>query len=110
MLECAEREERIADTLESLEPQADRVVRQVNERFPDLKGLYDSVMEGKTFAEQWRIQAIGELGGADVLRGFVDQETDAGKRVVLEGLIPLEEDNSVFMRRAAAAVGSLPAR
>lgn len=105
MLECAKREERIADTLESLEPQAERLVRQVNERFPDLKALYDSVMKGKTLAEQWTIQAIGELGGADVLRNFAEQESDAGKQGVLEGLIPLEEENSAFMRLAATAAG-----
>ena len=74
----------------------------MNEAFPDLKAIYDSVLQGKTLGEKWTIQAIGELGGADVLRGFAEQEADPGKLDVLLSLIPLEEENSAFMRRAAA--------
>ncbi len=103
LLECAEREERIAATLESLEPDAERIIKLIHERFPDLSTRYASVMEGRSLTEQWTTQAIGELGGADLLRTFAEQEPDSATRETLVSLTTLEEANSAFMRRAATA-------
>jgi hypothetical protein len=70
MLACALREDEIAEFIESLDPNAAARIAELNGRFPDLNERYESVMAGRTRAEQLRVQSEGELGGADYMRRF----------------------------------------
>jgi len=70
LLACALREDEIAEFIESLDVDAAARIAELNTRFPDLDDCYESVMAGRSRADQLRIQAEGELGGADYMRQF----------------------------------------
>ena len=70
LLACALREDEIAEFIESLEVDATARAADLNKRFPDLNARYESVMAGRGRVAQLRIQAEGELGGADYMRQF----------------------------------------
>ena len=70
LLACAAREDEIAEFIESLEADASARADELNARFPDLREPYDSIMAGRSRSEQLRIQAEGELSGADYMRQF----------------------------------------
>ena len=96
LLACEAREIEIAEFIESLYPDAAAVIASLNERFPDLDARYDSVMAGRTRAEQLRIQSEGELGGADFMRQFAEANTGA-VAARFTSLISCEEANSKFL-------------
>lgn len=96
LLACAAREDEIAAFIESLDSDAPARIAELNSRFPDLDDRYESVMAGRSRAEQLRIQAEGELGGADYMRQFAA----AGRGAVAARFVSLaccEEANSRFL-------------
>lgn len=96
LLACEARELEIAEFIESLYPDPKSVINSLSKRFPDLAARYDAVMEGKTRAEQFRIQSEGELGGVD----FMHQFASANSGVVAARFVSLascEEANSKFL-------------
>ena len=96
LLACADREDEIAQFIESLEADAAATARELNARFPDLGERYDAVMRGHDRKEQLRIQAEGELGGADYMRQF-SQATNGAVSARFAALAHYEESNSVFL-------------
>lgn len=96
LLDCASRELAIADFLESLNPQSDEILANLQARFPDMQSLYDGVLAGQSRDEQLRRQAAGELGGADFLRQFRAAHSGA-VAAQFEALALGEEANSKFL-------------
>ncbi|MCZ6641843.1 MAG: hypothetical protein O7F71_09735 [Gammaproteobacteria bacterium] len=96
LLACAAREDEIAAFIESREADAAAKIDELNARFPDLRERYDSIMAGRTRTEQLRIQAEGELGGADYMRQF-SEATEGAVSAHFASLASLEEANSRFL-------------
>ncbi len=96
LLACAAREDEIAEFIESLEADASVKTAELNTRFPDLLARYDSIMTGRTRSEQLRIQAEGELGGADYMRQF-SEASEGAVAARFASLASCEESNSRFL-------------
>jgi hypothetical protein len=98
-LEAARGEDGIADTLESLDPDAREIEASLRERFPEIERLYASALAGQTREDQLRIQAAGEVGAAALLRGFADAEPNPDAKRRLLACASTEESNATFLRR-----------
>jgi len=96
LLACALREDEIAAFIESLEADATARIAALNERFPDLNARYDSVMAGRDRVEQLRIQAEGELGGADYMQQFA-AASEGAVAARFASLACCEEANSSYL-------------
>jgi len=96
LLACAAREDEIAEFIESLEADAAGRRAELLVRFPDMDSRYESVMAGRSRAEQLRIQSEGELGGADYMRQFA-QATSGAAAARFTSLALCEEANSQFL-------------
>ena len=98
LLACAQREDEIAEFIESLQADAQSVIASVRNRIPDFEERYDAVMAGLDRTEQLRVQAEGEMGGS----GYMSQFASAAEGAVaarFESLALLEEANSKFLSR-----------
>ena len=93
---CAAREDEIAVFIESLQPDAAAKTAELNSRFPDLQERYDGLMAGRSRTDQLRIQAEGELGGADYMRQF-SAASEGAVAAGFAALSALEESNSRFL-------------
>jgi hypothetical protein len=98
LMDCAFREDAIAEFIEFVEPQAESRTSSLKKLFPDMQALYDSVMAGQDRSEQLRRQAEGELGGANFLRQFAEAHSGA-VAAQFEALAHYEEANSSFLSR-----------
>ena len=96
LLACAAREDEIAEFIESLEADASARADELNARFPDLRERYDSIMAGRSRTEQLRIQAEGELSGADYMRQF-SEASEGAVSARFASLASCEESNSRFL-------------
>ena len=96
LLACARREEEIAEFIESLESDPQARSATLHTRFPDLQERYDSVMHELGRNEQLRVQAAGELGGADYMRQFAAASRGA-VAARFESLALCEETNAKFL-------------
>ena len=70
LLACAQREEEIADRIESLYPDAAAVRRDILAKNPDLEEINRGLFAGRPLSEQLTIQAQGERLGAATWRSF----------------------------------------
>ena len=96
LLACALREDEIAAFIESLDASSEARIAELNARFPDLNDRYESVMAGRSRAEQLRVQSAGELGGADYMRQFAAASTGA-VAARFASLACCEEANSRYL-------------
>lgn len=96
LLDCAGREEAIAQFIESLDERSAERTAALLKRLPDLQALYDGVLAGQDRKEQLRRQAAGELGGADFLRQFREAHSGA-VAAQFEALALGEEANARFL-------------
>lgn len=97
-LACAEREEQIAEAVEALHPQAKEIADIVWKRLPNIDELYAEAMRSLSPSQQWQVQAVGELGGAELLRGFAKAETNPEAREALLACAPKEEASSHYLQ------------
>ncbi len=67
---CAQREEEIADRIESLYPDAAAVRRQILAKNPDVEEINRGLFAGRPLSEQLTIQAQGERLGAATWRSL----------------------------------------
>jgi 4-carboxymuconolactone decarboxylase len=104
-LAAAEREERVADVLEKLTPDAAETARALDERFPMLPVAYRSMLQGRNLRDQFAIQSVAERAGGELLRAFAEREGDAEARDALLVAAGLEEANAGFLD---ALVGARP--
>jgi hypothetical protein len=101
ILECAAREEQVAEVLEAAAPNATATAAALGERFPDLRTRYASLLDGKSLAEQFAIQSAAERAGAALLRSYAAAETDATGRAALLAAAELEEANADLLGTVA---------
>ncbi len=96
-LDAAGREEQIAEVVESLDSQAEQKAQALWARFPDMRDIYANTMRPLTLEVQWRVQAKGELGGAQLLRDFAQAETNPEAQEKLLACASKDETNSQFL-------------
>lgn len=95
--DCAEREEFIADTVESVVPGAVATARALKERFPEIPQLYANTVCPLSHRVQWKAQIAGELGGASLYRQFADATKDPAVRAKYLLCAQKEEDSVRFL-------------
>jgi predicted enzyme related to lactoylglutathione lyase len=110
LLECAAREERIAERAEALFPDAAVAQREILAKSPDLAEINRSLFAGWPLADQLTIQARGERLGAAAWRAFAAASRDAEARDVLLGCADLEEANARALESMLLAAGPLAYR
>jgi hypothetical protein len=96
LLACAQREDEIADFIESLQDDPQGALASLHERIPAFEERYDAVMAGLSRIEQLRVQAEGEMGGS----GYMSQFAAATEGIIaarFESLALCEEANSKFL-------------
>lgn len=90
ILECAAREEKVAEVLEAAAPSATATAAALEKRFPDLGARYAALLDGKSLVEQFAIQAAGERAGGELLRSYA-----------LADAAELEDANAAFLDRVS---------
>ncbi|MGQ0802636.1 MAG: hypothetical protein ACT4PI_02050 [Actinomycetota bacterium] len=95
ILECAAREEQVADVLMSGAADATATAEALGERFPDLGDRYAALLEGRSLVEQFAIQAAGERAGGALLRSYE-----------LPDAADLEDANADFLDRISQELPS----
>jgi hypothetical protein len=99
LLECAAREEGIAERVERLFPASDATLAQLAALVPEARAIYLSLFVGLPLQEQMRIQASAERQGAAAWRAFAAAASDDGVRSTLEHCALLEEESAAFLDR-----------
>jgi hypothetical protein len=94
LLECAEREEEIAQRVESLHPDAKGVQEAIVAQNPNLVEINRSLFAGRPLPDQFTIQSRGERVGAATWRSFAVKESRSEVRDVLLICAGLEEENA----------------
>lgn len=103
LLTAAGREEEIAETVESLDPRAQHIAQSLLARFPNARATYADVLKGKSLAEQWQMQSIGERGGGRILRDFAAAEANPDARAKLLACALKDEENAQFLEEVLKA-------
>lgn len=91
---AAEREEEVAEVLESMSENASWTVEIVKARVPRPVDVYAEIFEPLAFDEQLVVQATAERAGAALLRTFAEEADDPGAKSRLAALADLEEENA----------------
>jgi len=94
---CAEREIDIATRVEALYPDAAATQRGIRAAIPELDEINRTLFAGRSFAEQFVIQARGERLGAATWRAFAAREREPARRAVLLACALLEEENALAL-------------
>jgi hypothetical protein len=97
LLACAEREEEIANRVESLAPNAAAIQQRLLSDHPELLELNRTLFAGRTLTEQFTMQAQGEQAGAAAWRAYT-AAADPSAQELLQSCSPLEEANAVFLQ------------
>ena len=103
LLEAAENEDGIAETLETLDPEYPRIEADLHRRFPQLDGLFGSVLSGRPLEEQLRLQMAAETGAGELFKSLADAETDPAVRQKLMACSATEKANAGFLAGALGA-------
>ncbi len=96
LLACAQREEAIADRIESLYPDAAAVQRDILAKNPDVEEINRRLFAGRPLSEQLTIQAQGERLGAATWRAFA-REASSAFREAFQDCALLEEQSAVLL-------------
>ena len=94
---CADREDEIADRVESLFPIAPELEKQIAEPLPRARDTYYDVFAGVPLLDQLAIQANAERQGAAAWRGMAASHEDAAVREELERCAQLEEESATAL-------------
>ena len=105
-LAAAAREEHIAAVLEGLGPRAEHLARTVWQRFPHLRTLYADAIQPLSREEQWKVQSIGEHGGAELLRSFAAAEVNPDGRAKLLVCAAEDEENAQLLAEVLKTMGA----
>jgi rubrerythrin len=98
LLTAAANEDAIARTLEALDPDHARIEQDLHARFPELDGLFDTVLKGRDYADQLRLQQAAELGAAELFRALAEAEGDPDTRRKLLDCAGKEHENAAVLR------------
>lgn len=96
LLACAQREEEIADRIESLYPDAAAVRREILAKNPDIEEINRGLFAGRPLSEQLTIQAQGERLGAATWRSFA-REASRAFREAFQACALLEEKSAAAL-------------
>ena len=96
LLACAQREEEIADRIESLYPDAAAVQQDILAKNPDVEEINRRLFAGRPLSEQLTIQAQGERLGAATWRAFA-REASSAFREAFQACALLEEQSAVLL-------------
>ncbi len=106
LLECAAREDAIADRVDRLYPAtAPEQVAAMDAAIGPARETYYAVFRGLTPIEQMMIQANAERQGAAAWRGMIAGEDDASVRADLEECARIEEASADFLDSLLADIG-----
>ena len=94
LLECAAREDEIADRVEALYPISPELAKEIEEPLPEAREAYLAVFEKLPILDQLRIQADAERQGAAAWRGIAADQSDPGVSAELERCSTLEETSA----------------
>lgn len=98
LLACADREEEIANRVESLEPNAAAIQDRLLSDHPELLELNRTLFEGRPLTVQFAMQAEGERAGAAAWRAYASAAPDLSVRELLESCSALEQANADFLQ------------
>jgi hypothetical protein len=97
LLACAEREEAIAQRIESLHADAAALQTDMLARHPDLEEIDRSVFAGRPLADQLAIQAQGERAGAALWRSLARRAAGEAERATYLACAGLEEESAACL-------------
>lgn len=98
LLACADREEEIANRVESLEPNAAAIQDRLLSDHPELLELNRTLFEGRPLKVQFAMQAEGERAGAAAWRAYAAAAPELRVRKLLESCSALEQANADFLQ------------
>lgn len=98
LLECAAREDAIADRVEGVYPvTAPDQVAAIDSAIMPAKETYYAVFADLTPIQQMAIQANAERQGAAAWRGMIENERDESTRIALEECARIEEASADYL-------------
>ncbi len=108
LLECADREDEIADRVERIYPAtAPEEIAAMESAIGPAKNTYYEVFAHLTPVQQMSIQAKAERQGAAAWRAMIEQENDGDTREALEQCALIEEASADYLDRLLADLGAL---
>lgn len=102
LLDCAAREDEIADLVSGLFPLSGPDRAAVDEALPGAVDLYYEVFSPYTVLEQLYLQSEAELQGAQAWVGVAERIDEPESKAVLARCAALEEESSVAVKRLLA--------
>lgn len=102
LLECAAREDEIADRVEALYPISPQLAKEIEAPLPEARETYLGVFEKLPILEQLRIQADAERQGAAAWRGIAAGQSDPSVSAELERCSTLEETSAQALEAICA--------
>jgi len=102
LLACADREERIAASVEALFPDAEAAQAEIARRHPELERANRELFAGRPLRDQLAIQARAERRGAETWRFFAG-EADDRSRARFAACAPLEEESAAILEAILAS-------
>lgn len=98
LLECAAREDEIADRVEQIYPAtAPEEIAAMDSAIGPARDTYYEVFSHLTPVQQMSIQAKAERQGAAAWRAMIEQETDMETRATLEQCAQIEEASADYL-------------
>ncbi len=103
LLECAAREDNIADRVLALYPADEPAqVAAMDNAIGPAKDCYYDVFSTLTPVQQMRIQANAERQGAAAWRAMIESEPDSAKKAALEQCARIEEASADYLDQLLA--------
>ena len=106
LLECAEREDRIADIVSGLFPVSDEAQGRIDAALPDAVALYYDVFAPYTPAEQLYLQSEAEIQGSQAWVRLAENISDEATLAALRECTALELESSVVAKAILDALDS----
>lgn len=97
LLECADREETIAERVESLIPNATEIQNNLLAENPSLLELNRTLFEGRPLEVQFAMQAAGERAGAAAWQAYASGTSDPDAQRLIASCSALEQANADFL-------------
>ena len=103
LLECAKREDEIADRVEAIFPIAAEKLLELQALLPQARDIYYAAFDGLNVVDQILIQADAELQGANAWRSVASRLSDPTMLAELATCSELEEASSRAVRAQLSA-------
>jgi hypothetical protein len=109
LLACAEREEKIAGLVESLDARAAGIQSELLAKNPNLEAINRGVFEGHPLCQQFATQAEGERLGAAMWRAFASEHSGSSRETFLV-CVELEEASAAVLEAILARTSAAQVR